>query len=122
MRLVCRASLYRDIPFWFATRISDAEYEFVLGYDSLNKEYVLEVPGMRTPVRHTDLGELMARQWSSLELSLGAWDALQRGHSYSLKLKAFLGRGEAPDTLAGGIFRWFWGKGASSTYIMDFRY
>ena len=122
MRLVCQARLYRENLFWFDALLSDAEYEFVLSYDALNKEYALQVPGMRTPVRHKNLAGLMDEQWSSLELTLGSWDALRRGHTYSLKLKAFLGRGQAPDSLAGGIFHWFWGKGASSTYMMDFRY
>lgn len=120
--LVCQASLYKDRDYWFDRLLARREFVSVLGYDSLSRQFVLELPGQARPVRDADLGALLKRAWSDIALDLGPSRILDRGERYLLDLYVGLEQTDPPDWLKRTLFFWSWSAAPPARYQLAFTY
>lgn len=119
--LNCEAALYQSKSYLPNKLVRDTTWVSVVRYDPLKKEYVLEVPG-RDAARNQRLGQLLAGGWESVNIDLGPWESLERGHQYSLELTISLGRIDTPNWLKRTLFFWSGDVVDPATYQLDFRY
>lgn len=119
--LFCRAVIYRQRSYWFDDLLGSGEYSCQIGFDSLDKEFILQIRGGET-LKGPELGPLLEQAWERLRLPLCSWGRLERGKAYSLEIQVSLGSTEVPDWVTKALFFWNWEDGPSATYKLDFRY
>jgi hypothetical protein len=120
--LDCRAELTRDRSFWTDAVEARGAYLSRVSYDALSKEYVLKAPGLKQPLRGTDLQPLLVRGWGEIAMDLGSWKILERGKRYRLELSISLERLDVPGWLKSALFFWPWDAAPSMQYSVDFLY
>ncbi len=84
--LKCEVELYKDNEYWLDQGVSVASFKSVLKFDALTRTFTMTLPDRSTPLRNSDLGQLIKEGWGTIETSLGSWSMLERGQKYSLKL------------------------------------
>ncbi|WP_051676995.1 DUF4390 domain-containing protein [Maridesulfovibrio frigidus] len=122
LKLECEATLYVHQSLWADSEVANKIYSDKLSYNSLSKEFVLEQPGNKNPLRNKNLTHLLQKGWDSIVLDLGPWSTLKRGERYKLKLNVSLDQIDVPEWLKKTLFFWSWDVIPSATYQLDFTY
>ena len=82
----------------------------------------MTLPGRETPLRNTDLGQLLSEGWGTIETNLGSWALLDRGRKYRLRLQTSMNEQDAPEGLMRFIYFWSWEAGANNSFQLDFTF
>lgn len=122
LKLKCEASLYEASDYWLDSHLSTSTFESILNYDPLTKEFVMSIPGRETPLKNTDLPQLLDEGWKHIETVLGPWNMLIRGENYSLEIHTGINEADAPEGLTKIIYFWSWDTGANATFLLNFTY
>ena len=120
--LRCELVLAEPNAYWFDNTISEAEFESVLKYDALSREFTMTLPGRETPLRNVDLPRLLREGWGTIEVGLGSWALLDRGRKYRLKLSTSMHEQDAPQGMMRFIYFWSWEAGAENAFQLDFTF
>ncbi|BCS89159.1 DUF4390 domain-containing protein [Pseudodesulfovibrio sediminis] len=120
--LKCRVGLYKDSAYWLDDEISMAYFWSSVKYDTATNEFVMKLASEEALLRGSDLGQLLARGWSKLEIQLGSWALLDRGQKYSLKIDTSLKEQGAHEGLMRYVFFWDWESGSDNSFQLDFTY
>lgn len=120
--LKSRVRLFRVKDYWMDSLIAASNYESVLQYEPLSKEFILTLPGHHGPLRSDDLFSLISEGWAVIEASLCPWSELVKGEHYSLRMDISMNEADAPDGLSGLLYFWSWNSGANNTFELDFIY
>lgn len=122
LALTCEVRLTEPNDYWLDTEISEAQFESVLKYDSLAREFTMTLPGRDAPLRNADLPALLAEGWGTIEVNLGSWALLDRGRKYRLKLHTAMNEQDAPQGVMRFIYFWSWDAGADNSFQLDFTF
>lgn len=120
--LKCEVELYEGNEYWLDHQIAEATFESSLKFDALTKEFVMTLPDRDKPLRNTNIEQLVAEGWGTIEASLGEWNMLERGERYSLVLNTSMNEKDAPEGFSRFIYFWSWDAGASNSFQLDFVY
>ncbi|MDD4951365.1 MAG: DUF4390 domain-containing protein [Desulfovibrionaceae bacterium] len=122
LALTCQARLYQRRDYWLDGLRAENTFVSRLRLDSLTREFVLDIPGREAPLKNKDLEALLAEGWSDIGLSLGPWNALRHGASYSLGLDVKLNQADIPNWFKRLLFFWSWDVIPATSYKLDFKY
>lgn len=122
LKLKCRADLYEAMDYWLDAHLSTAEFESILSYDALTREFQMTLPDKESPLRDTDLPALLKKGWGTIESVLGPWNMLVRGEKYNLHIETSINEADAPEGLTKIIYFWSWDSGSSAIFRLNFTY
>lgn len=120
--LKCEVGLYGANDYLPDDEISSSTFVSELKYDALTKEFIMTLPKTQSPLRSKDLKQLLAEGWGTVEVGLGSWALLDRGHKYRLKLRTSLVEKDAPEGFMRIIYFWSWGASVDNSFQLDFTY
>ncbi|MCJ2165623.1 MULTISPECIES: DUF4390 domain-containing protein [unclassified Pseudodesulfovibrio] len=120
--LKCQVRLIEANDYWFNRVISEAQFESILKFDPLTRDFIMSLPDRETLLRNTDLGKLLDEGWGTIEASLGEWALLDRGRKYSLLLHTSMNEQDAPEGVMRYIYFWSWDAGADNSFQLDFTF
>jgi len=120
--LKCAIELFEVSDYWLDSTVSSAEFESVLKYDHLTKEFLMTLPGRENPLRNKDIEALLLKGWGSIKATLGPWNVLKRGQQYSLRLITTMNEADAPQGISRFIYFWSWDAGADNTFHLNFTF
>ena len=120
--LRCEVVLSEPNAYWFDQTISEVDFESVLRFDPLTREFTMTLPGRETPLRNADLPKLLREGWETIEVGLGSWALLDRGRKYRLTLRTSMHQQDAPQGLLRFIYFWSWEAGADNSFQLDFTF
>jgi hypothetical protein len=121
LALSCKARLTRRGGVFSNPQVAAADLESRLKYDSLTKEFSLQLPGREAPLKNARLDELLRSGWGSLALEMGAWKQLERGQEYTLSLDLRLRQVEIPNWFRRTLFFWSWDAAPQTSYQLHFK-
>lgn len=122
LALNCKAKLSRKSGLFGSPQIAEAGFTSRLKYDSLTKEYTLQLPGREALLKNAGLHELLRAGWGELTLDMGSWRMLERDQEYTLTLDMRLQQTDIPNWFKRTLFFWAWDVAPSATYQLHFKY
>jgi hypothetical protein len=122
LALSCKARLSKKSGLFGSPQIAAAGITSHLKYDSLTKEYSLQLPGREAPLKDTGLHDLLRAGWGELTLDMGSWQMLERAQEYTLALDISLQQKDTPNWFKRTLFFWSWDVAPSATYQLHFKY
>ncbi len=118
----CRVKLFKVRDYWLDSIVAKTNFESVLQFEPLSKDFILTLPNRATPLRGKDLPMLLKEGWGTIETALCPWSELTRGEKYSLQLNITLHETDAPEGLTRLLYFWSWDTGPDSTFQLEFTY
>lgn len=122
LALTCKGKLARQGGVFSGPQVAATEMVSHLKYDSLTKEFLLQLPGREAPLKNTRLDELLRTGWGELSLEMGEWKLLQRGQEYTLTLDLRLQQVDIPNWFRRTLFFWAWDMAPQASYQLHFKY
>jgi len=120
--LKCVIELFEVSDYWVDSTVSSSEFESVISYDQLTKEFVMTLPDRDNPLRNEDIEALLLDGWSSIKASLGPWNVLKHGQKYSLRLITTMNEVDAPEGISRFLYFWSWDAGVDNTFHLNFTF
>ncbi|MDP3426367.1 MAG: DUF4390 domain-containing protein [Humidesulfovibrio sp.] len=122
LALTCKAKLNKKSGLFGSPQIAAAGLTSRLKYDSLTKEYSLQLPGREAALKNAGLHDLLREGWGGLTLDMGSWQMLERDQEYTLTLDIRLQQTDIPNWFKRTLFFWAWDVTPSGTYQRHFKY
>ncbi|XPV76299.1 MAG: DUF4390 domain-containing protein [Desulfovibrio sp.] len=122
VQLNCDAQLVKRSTFWNDSTVLEKSIKNTIHFDSLNKEFVLTMSEGGKTIRSSSLKKLVEEGWSTINMELGPWSALDQGEEYSLKLIISLEQTDIPGWFERTLVFWSWDVAPSTSYQLDFSY
>ena len=122
LALTCKSKLNKKSGLFGSPQVAAAELTSRLKYDSLTKEYSLQLPGREAPLKNAGLHDLLREGWGGLTLDMGSWRLLERDQEYTLMLDIRLQQTDIPNWFKRTLFFWAWDVAPSATYQLHFKY
>jgi len=120
--LKCSVELVKVRHYWLDSNIGSDHFESSIKYDPLTKEFLMVVPGRSQPIHNANLKALLEEGWGRIQARLGAWDSLERGSEYSLRLITTMNEADAPDGFYRFVYFWSWDAGSDNTFHLNFTF
>jgi hypothetical protein len=100
--------------------LSEQQFEHVLEWNPLTKEFELTLPQKEHQIKNTDVTALVRAQWSEINLEMGEWTLLNPGQTYHLELEISLDRRDIPVWMRRVLFFWSWEVMTPIRYELEF--
>ena len=120
--LKCTVKLFKANDYWLDSELSSSQFESMIRFDALTREFVMTLPGRDVPLRDANISEILEKGWGVIEARLGSWSLLERGTKYSLRLNTTINEQGAPEGMMRFIYFWSWDAGADNSFQLDFTY
>jgi hypothetical protein len=121
LALSCKCTLNRHGGIFSSPQVAAMEMTSRLKYDSLTKEYLLQLPGREAPLKNSRLDEVLRSGWSTLSLEMCPWNQLERGQEYTLSLDLRLHQVDIPNWFRRTLLFWAWDMAPQASYQLHFK-